>query len=191
MKTSPVVLAASAAALLLTLTATREAHAVGPVDLEIAAKVGYATAPNGGIPGAPNPLGLGLGARGGVSIFGLYGGLNFVYYLGGSQDNLSIHAIQFGGEVGYGIKISVVTIRPQLGFGDLGFGGSAVNAATGALSSGSFYLEPGGVVELGFGHLIFGVDAGCLLLTNQDTVGIGNAAVGKSFTIHGQVGVRF
>jgi hypothetical protein len=196
MKTSPVILTASVAALAFTLTATRDAHALGPVDLEVAAKVGYATPPGGSIPGAPNPLGLGLGARGGVSFFGIYGGLNFQYYLGGSEgsgsQSASIHAVQFGGEVGYGFKISFLTIRPQIGFGDMTFSGSAVTNSSGDLSTGSFYLEPGGLVQFSFGHLIFGVDAGCLILTNQDTVGNGpNAAVGKSFTIHGQIGARF
>jgi hypothetical protein len=178
MRTSAVVLASSAAALLATLAATRPAHALGPVDLEIAAKVGYGS----------NDYGFGFGGRAGVSFFGLYGGLNLVDYLGKSTPvglgcpspcdtgSETIHALQFGGEVGYGIKISVLTIRPLVGFGDLAFSGAGQSAS-------SFYVEPGGLLQLGFGHFIFGVDAGCLIATR--------APVSEAFTVHGQVGARF
>jgi hypothetical protein len=181
MKTSPAVLAASVALLLLTLTATREAHALGPVDLEIAAKAGYGS----------QDLNFGIGGRAGVSFFGIYGGLNVMEYLGKSQTipdagSVTLHALQFGGEVGFGFKISFLTIRPLVGFGDMSFSG-------GGASTGSFYVEPGGLIQFSFGHLIFGVDAGCLILTNQSTVGSisGNSSVEEAFTIHGQVGVRF
>jgi len=53
----------------------RDAHALGPGDIELGAKVGYATNPLSGS-GASNPL-FGLGGRAG---FAFKGGL----YLGGS-----------------------------------------------------------------------------------------------------------
>jgi hypothetical protein len=188
-KTRPAILAAGTAALLLTFFATRRAAALGPIDLEVAPKVGYATATVGGLPGDPIPLGLGIGGRGGVSFRGLYGGVNFQYYVGGSEwvgsSNVSFHAVQFGGEVGWGINIRFLTIRPLLGLGDLA---SSAGGAGGA--SGSFYLEPGGLIQLAFGHLIFGVDAACLILTNGEN-SEGARGVDEGFTIHGQVGARF
>jgi hypothetical protein len=62
-----------------TVVATRDAHDLGPVDIEVAAKAGYATNPlstNGPL-SASNPLGFGLGGRAGLAF---KGGL----YLGGS-----------------------------------------------------------------------------------------------------------
>ena len=108
------------AALLLTLAmalSPREAHAAAPVGFEVGAKVGYGTSPGGA---AVNPLGLGLGGRVGITIAGLYAGLDVVDYLGSGDGNGGqYHAIQFGGELGYGFKIRSLTIRPQIGAGDV------------------------------------------------------------------------
>src|SRR5260370_17643940 len=65
------------------LSVPRDAHALGPVDLEIGARIGGASSP---VSGGLNPLGFGLGARAGVSLFSFYGGLSFMYYFGGGQD---------------------------------------------------------------------------------------------------------
>lgn len=161
MRTKILVLAASTAAL-LTLVATRPAHALGPIDLEIAGKAGYGS----------NNLDFGIGGRAGVSIFGLYGGVSLVDYLG--KD--SVHVLTYGGEVGFGIKISFITIRPLLGFGN-------ADTSTPEGSSSSFYLQPGGLLQFTFGHLIFGVDAGALIPTNNTSA--------SAFTMDGQIGVRF
>jgi hypothetical protein len=166
MRTSALVLAASTAAL-FTLVSERPAHALGPIDLEIAAKAGYGS----------NDLDFGIGGRAGISFFGLYGGVSLVDYLG--QD--SVHVLTYGGEVGFGIKIAFVTIRPLLGFGD------AVTS-TPLGSSGSFYLQPAGLLQFSFGHLIFGVDAGALIPTSNAVQGSG---INAAFTMDGQVGVRF
>jgi hypothetical protein len=68
---------------LFSLFTPRDAHALGPLDIEIAGKAGYGTNPDSGL--GFNPLGVGLGGRAGLSIFGLYAGVNVVDYLGGSQ----------------------------------------------------------------------------------------------------------
>src|SRR5579862_4965574 len=70
-----------------TLMMTRDAHALGPVDLEVGAKVGVGTNPISDQNGTstPNPLGFGLGARGGVSFLGIYAGVQLMYYFGSSQ----------------------------------------------------------------------------------------------------------
>jgi hypothetical protein len=168
-------------ALLVTLATTRPAHALGPVDIEIAAKVGYGT----------NDVGPGFGGRAGVSIFGFYGGVSAIDYLGQSVDGVTAHSFLFGGEVGYGIKLWALTIRPLVGFGDaivsadIPVASALDPGATGTVSTSasSFYIEPGGLLQLNFGLLIFGVDAGCLILTR------GGAS--EAFTIHGQIGLKF
>src|SRR5580700_3511933 len=99
MKTLRFTWAASAAAL-LTLLSTSPAKALGPVDLEIAGKAGYAS-------GSNFPTNFGFGGRAGVSFLGLYGGLNLVEY--------PFHVLTYGGEVGYGFKISFITLRPLVG----------------------------------------------------------------------------
>ena len=165
MRTSGVV-AASATALLTFLT-MHPAHALGPIDVEVAGKVGYGT----------NYYGLGLGARAGISFLGLYGGVNFINYFGQGQNGLPAEsAFTFGGEVGYGIKIAFVTIRPLVGLG-------VEQLGTTDSGNQSFYIEPGGLVQFGFGHFIFGVEASALLPTTN--------AYSKAFTFGGQIGARF
>src|SRR5271168_359202 len=112
MKSAPILVAAIAAGT-LTLVATRPAHALGPIDLEIGAKAGIATSPVSG--GGPNPLGVGVGGRAGISILGFYGGGNLMYYFGANSE----HALLYGVEGGYGFSLPAVpiTIRPQLGLG--------------------------------------------------------------------------
>jgi hypothetical protein len=188
MKPYALALAASTA-LLVTLAHERPAHALGPIDLEIAAKVGYGTNAN-------DVLGVGLGGRAGVSFFGLYGGVSAIDYLGKSVNGVSVHSFLYGAEVGWGFKISLVTIRPLVGFGDavLSVSLPATALDPNANLSGSvnsFYLEPGGLVQLNFGLLIVGVDAGCLILTNGYDASGGASTTTEAFTIHGQVGVKF
>jgi hypothetical protein len=194
-KTSLFLTAAGAG--LFALFTTRDARAVGPIDIEIAAKVGYGTSPNGG---SLNPLGFGFGGRAGVSFLGLYAGVNVVDYLGGSSgplpcppnvfcESVTTQTLMYGGELGYGFKLSIVTIRPQLGVGNALFYGTG--------SSSSLYLEPGVTVLVSFGHLFLGADANFVLFPSFPTFdGIGSkltssTAVADACTIHGQLGVRF
>lgn len=195
MNKSSVLWAATGAGLLALFT-TREAHALGPLDLEIAAKVGYGTNPDSG--SSLNPLGFGLGGRAGVSLFGLYAGVSAVYYLGGSETvpcpagtpcpngSPSAHTLMYGGEFGYGFKISIVTIRPLIGVG------SALVSGSG--SSSSLYLEPGVTGLVSFGLFLVGVDANLAIFPGSTQVasdGTTSTTVTEAFTIHGQVGLRF
>jgi hypothetical protein len=161
-------LVAAAIATVLALFTARPAHALGPVDIEIAGKLGYGS----------NNYDFGFGGRAGVSFLGLYGGLSVVDYLGGGTDYP--HILVYGGEVGFGFKLSFVTIRPLLGLGDEVASGCG---AVGCTTTGSFYVQPGGLVQFGFGHLIFGVDVAFLVPTTD--------GFPKAFTADGQVGVRF
>jgi hypothetical protein len=129
---------------------------------------------------------LGLGVRLGYSYVGFYGGLSLVDYLpvGGTNSN----SVVAEAEVGYGLKISFVTIRPLLGFG-FGFadGPECPNVPAGQTvvcgSNGTFILQPGGLVQLGFGHLILGAYASALI-----PFGTGEGAL---FEVGVQGGVRF
>lgn len=170
------ILVAAVAAGVLTLSSSREAHALGPVDLEIAAKAGYATNPSSG---STNPLGVGLGGRAGVSFFGFYGGVGIIDYLGANSE----HALMYGFEAGYNWKIAILTIRPQVGVGNATFTAGSYNAS-------NLYIEPGltGLVSLGM--LFVGADANLLVLPNINE-GNNNKGTETAFTLHGQVGVRF
>jgi hypothetical protein len=174
---------------------TREAHALGPIDLEIGARAGIGTDPVSNNDG-PNPLGFGLGGRAGIDFMGFYGGVSLLYYFGGSEDvgvpgetaHVSAHTFMYGLDLGYGISLSILTIRPQLGIGNATFsGGSGVSGlVNGEASSGSksnLYLEPGvtGLVSLGLWFV--GADANILFFPGLD-----NSKA--SFTLHGQVGIK-
>ena len=165
-------LTVASVALALALLASRPANALGPIDVEIAGKLGY---------GSNFPTNFGFGGRAGVSFFGLYGGLNVVEY--------PFQVLTYGGEVGYGIKVSILTIRPLFGFGDAAVSltpTAAICASGGtcpSLDTNYFYVQPGGLLELAFGHLILGVDAAAFVPTVS-----GSQA---SFTMNGEIGVKF
>ena len=168
------------ASLAAVVTSTRTAHALGPIDLEIGAKAGIGTDPYSA---GPNPLGFGLGGRAGVVLFDhLYGGVNAMYYLGGSQNGVSANTLMYGLEAGWGWKLlDILTIRPQVGLGNASFSGSGPGFGG---STSNWYIEPGvtGLVSLGL--LFVGADANVLAFP-----GLANSNV--AFTLHGQVGVKF
>jgi hypothetical protein len=173
-----------------------EAHALGPINVEVGAKVGYATNPNSDL--ALNPLGIGIGARGGVEFLGgIYGGLSAMYYFGGTNDNIapgvsgSEHAFLLGVEGGYGFHFSILTIRPQLGIGNGTFSSSAtVNGVSASTSDSHIYLEPGVTGLVTFGLLYVGADVNLLVIPGVDQ-GDGTSKTYASFALNGEVGVRF
>jgi hypothetical protein len=170
MKSAPILVAAAAAGV-LTLVTTRSAHALGPVDLEVGLKAGVATNPINGL--NDNPLGFGIGARGGVGIFGLYGGIKFMYYFGADSE----HATQYGVEGGYSLSVGPITLRPQVGVGNLTFSGNGASLS-------NIYVEPGVTVLVSLLGWYVGADANVLLTPGLDQ---SQAAL----TINGQVGLKF
>ncbi|MGD0675124.1 MAG: hypothetical protein ABSC94_06870 [Polyangiaceae bacterium] len=166
-----------------------KADALGPVDIEIGARAGVAA-------GTPGPLGFGIGGRGGVSIEGLYAGIDVIDYLGatvvcescswppGAQPVMqSLRALLYGFEAGYNFKVSRVTIRPQVGLGDFRLSSAYGSPAPGSGAiSHYFYLEPGVVGLVSLGVLFVGADVTALLLPTGG---------GGSATVHGQLGVTF
>jgi hypothetical protein len=184
-----------------TLGVSSPARALGPVDLEAAVQVGYGTNPTGY---APNPLGLELGGRAGVSFWNIYAGASFAYSFGGTtQGNSNVEGLsgpetlqsfRYGLELGYNFKIPVVpvTIRPQLGAGDYVYMPSGVGFCgqeTACSSSDEFYLQPGVVGLIAYGHFIAGVDVNAFIIPEAPTTSGTTALFG--LTVHGQVGVRF
>ncbi len=175
-----------------------DAHALGPVDLEVGAKVGGATNPYSAS-GAINPLGFGLGGRAGIAFLGgIYVGGNLMYYFGGSQNeslavpgttgvssapvSVSVNTLMYGGELGYGITIlDLLTIRPQVGLGNATFSESGGGTSQ---SANYWYLEPGVTGLVGLGLFFVGADANVLVFPS-----LSNSQA--AFSIHGQIGVKF
>jgi hypothetical protein len=170
----------------------RDAHALGPVDIEAAAKIGAGTNPFSNF---VNPLGFGLGARGGVGFGGLYGGISLVYYIGssgapsGCGGTCSANAFLYGLEGGYGGKLfNLFTLRGQLGIGNfqMGEGGTL-----GGRSASNLYLEPAAVALMSFGIILAGIDAGVLILPGVNDPINGPSSWDAAFTIHLQGGIKF
>jgi len=184
MKSAPLLVAAAVG--VGALSVPRDAHALGPVDLEIGARIGGASSP---VSGGLNPLGFGMGARAGVSLFSFYGGLSFMYYFGGGQDfsgfHYSVTSTLFGFDLGYNIGVPLITLRPQLGIGNYTGNGTGSGPGFSIPSTGSnLYLEPGVTGILSLGLWFVGADANLLFLPGLD----GSQA---AFTAHGQGGIKF
>jgi hypothetical protein len=167
------------------LLSAKTARALGPVDVEAAALAGYGTNPVRGY--AINPLGLGIGGRAGVSAHGFYGGVSVVDYLGGTNGSTRSASVEMGVEAGYGIRVSLLTIRPELGIGDLAVRTSIPDL--GAATQNSLYLEPRVTAVLTFGVLCLATDVGTLVLTHGPTVS--GTGLEAAVTFHAQVGVTF
>jgi hypothetical protein len=110
-----------------------------------------------------------------------------MYYLGGSQGDVSSHSLMYGLEAGYDWKLTILTIRPQVGVGNF-TGTTTVNGSGG--SSSNLYVEPGVTALVSFGTLFVGADANLLVLPSTKQPD-GTTGTDTAFTIHGQVGVRF
>lgn len=193
MRNASLLLAAGVAGLFLVFG--REAHALGPLDLEVGAKVGAATNPSSAV---PNPLGFGLGGRAGLSLLGIYAGANVMYYFGGATDTAAptglpgtVHesksSLLYGFEGGYGFKLlEILTIRPQLGIGNLvaygSFSSSRGQIPQTSSTDSELYLEPGVTALLGLGTLFVGADVNALVFPSDGVV---------SLSAHAQLGVKF
>jgi hypothetical protein len=203
-----------------TFAMTRNAHALGPVDLEIGAKVGFGTNPvsnsnagvninNGGINiNTINPLGFGVGGRAGVSFLGFYGGAQLMYYFGGSQDisvpgvsavgisvpgqsvSVSAHTLMYGVEAGYGITLIDILTIRP----QIGIGNGTVSCSTSASgllnTSGGCGSQSSLYLEPGVTGLI-GLGMWFVGADANVLVFTGLDNSKAAFTLHGQVGVKF
>jgi hypothetical protein len=188
------------------LEATSAAHAQGPINIEEAAILGYGTAPGGS--GNPYKLGLGLGARAGVSYAGVYAGLKFtryfgttatapaaeIYYGSDSAGSVSESYTLFGVEAGYGITVAEnVTVRAQVGIGNVAT--SQGTEAQGGEPSPTYsynnlYYEPGVTCFIRLGRFLVGVDVNVLVIKVQPILLHGTTAEG-AVTGHLQTGIFF
>jgi hypothetical protein len=195
--TRAIAFALSVATGLSSLAVAPDAHALGPVDIEVGARAGYATNPSNG---SLNPLGVGVGGRAGLAFLGgVYLGGSVMYYLGGSTTGdsldttssaspthstytISTNTLLIGGELGYGLKLlDLLTIRPQMGAGNATFSTSAAGSST---SHSNLYLEPGVTGLVGLGLFFVGADANVLFFPGADE----SLA---AFSLHAQAGVQF
>jgi hypothetical protein len=86
---------------------------------ELAGIASYLSPP---IRGGTSPFGGGFGGRIGFTVAGVYLGASAVDYLGQTDVDASTHAVLYGGEIGYGLRLSEfsgvsLTLRPQVGVG--------------------------------------------------------------------------
>jgi len=167
---------AFAGALAAAMAASPEAHALGPIEIEVAGEGGWATMTDAG---STNVFGPHIGGRGGVTIFSYYLGLQGLKYFG--QNNLS--AVQLGGQLGYQFKLpgDILRIRPRVGLGQMTIDGP--NA-----SDSHFYLEPGitGIIPLGPVFFI-GADAAWLIpALDQASSGLHSGPA-----LRAEIGVKF
>lgn len=167
-----------------------DAHALGPVDIEAGLRVGVGTTPDAD---AVNPFGVGVGGRAGVSVFNVYGGLSAIHYFGSSKDILNqkvqTASTLLGLELGYSIKlIRVLTLRPQLGIGNVTFSSSVGNVD--GDSKSKLYLEPGVTGLFSLGLLYVGADLNVLLIPGVERA-LQDSKTYTSFTAHGQIGIQF
>jgi hypothetical protein len=178
----------SATAACAVLFTAADAHALGPLDIELAGRVGGGIETSGDPTG---PFGPGLGGRVGATISGtgVYGGLTFDYYFGGSQQaggvSVQQHAVLYGLEGGYGVQLAnILTLRGQLAFGNLAY-------TAGSYDKSGIYVEPGITALVFLRSLILGVDAGVVFLPGFSPMGPLPNTPGPALLLHGQVGWRF
>jgi len=190
-------LASSLAALALAtavVSFSDNAHAL-PIGVELGAQAGVGSNPTNS---TINPLGFGIGARGGVSILGIYGGARVMYYLGGSEGPFSAHTLLYGVEGGFSIRLldDLLTIRPQLGVGNSTWTLTGSAGGKSADTSNSYlYLEPGVVAYVALGSFFVGADLNLLVIPGVDEVNLSTLQTeSKTYTavtMHGQVGLKF
>jgi hypothetical protein len=193
----------------LVIASAREAHALGPVGVEVGGIAGYGSNPihpsNAG-----NPFGVGVGGRAGLTFFGLYAGARAIYYFGkdpSGDDIQKRHSLFYGGEFGSNIRLGPLAIRPQLGAGLADLAGNPEGShpftSTGLASSGDFdqtttthrryiYIEPGIAAIITLGTYFIGADANLLIIPS---VTDNDPSIAQStylaVTLHGQAGFSF
>jgi hypothetical protein len=175
-----------------------DAHALGPLDVEIGARSGFGTPPGGVLSGDPNPLGFGIGGRAGVSSLGLYAGISGMYYVGEDQrasGGSSAHSVLLGVEGGVGSKLGPLTLRGTVGVGYIETHVAPIPSGVGLIlleppvpgTTSGVYIEPGVTGVVGLGSWFVGADANALILPSYG----GGSSLEAAFTMHGQVGVKF
>lgn len=180
----------AAAASVSSVVYARSACALGPLDIELGARVGGASNPIKDDP--TNILGFGAGGRAGVSVLGLYGGVSGMYYFGGSTTvagegttssvKVTTTSWLYGFDGGYSFKILLLTLRPVVGIGSYTIHSTVAGAA--GQDVHNLYVEPGVMALFGFGLWFIGADANVFL-----TPGLSDSKA--ALMANGQLGVKF
>lgn len=172
---------------------------------EAAARGAFVSAP---IRGAVNPFGVGLGARVGLVLSNVYLGATVVDFFGGTDGVGTDQSLLFGVEAGYSVHLGRhVTLRPQLGLGDLILShtepppAGTVDVVTSASGGGgalsttthvaNIYLQPGLTWMFAWDSFFVAVDADALIVPGI-TYGPAPAqeTTWLSYTLGGQIGFR-
>jgi hypothetical protein len=172
----------------------RSARADGPIDFEVAGRVGSGTNPGW----IANPFAASMGGRAGVSVYGFYAGLSATYTFNLSGGVDTFHSVLIGIEGGYTFKLPHLRLRPQVCVGD---GTFSQEEPDGVLNPpvttqvGNVFVEPGVVGIVPLGPLFVGLDANVLLLPAFTLFSANDVALPAktyaSFTAHAQLGVLF
>ena len=147
--------------------------------VELAGEATYVTPP---IRGGATPFGAGFGARAGLDISGFYVGVSVLDFIGAKDVDVSYHALLYGLEVGYGIRLSAFgsaswVLRPRLGAGDAAVyytdpslvadvvtSASGTSSTSDTLTVNNVYLQPGFTLELASGGHFAAIDGSMLVL---------------------------
>lgn len=151
---------------------------------------GYGSTLDSGRINGLNAFGVGFGVTGGYDIDPIYVGLRLLFFLGDSRPmNAGVIAFDettVGIEVGYNIEFSILTLRPELGFG-LAMSSAELPGApdmTADRSSDDAYFAPGIALLAGITPRLFvGADVHMPFILRQSTLR------GLTFMIDG--GMRF
>ena len=149
----------------------------------VAALLGY---------GFKDPVGVGIGVRGGYTLpMNLYLGGTFVYHLGKSEStglgDVKANLYYFGFEGGYDFAAGPVVVRPYLGLGPATFKGSfpgynlgGVSVPSSDTSETRFAFWPGASVLYPLDNFFIGGDARFLVVED-----------GNAFSIFATAGLQF
>lgn len=125
------------------------------VDIEGVALIGTGV-DTGDQPG--NPYGFQIGGAAELTINGFVGGIRATRAVDLDDDEYKLDLRSFGGDLGFDWEFALLHVSPRLGLGH-------VSALHGDFKS--FYLEPGGVVEVEVGWFVAGVDIRYRIVTDE------------------------
>jgi hypothetical protein len=172
-------------------------------------RVSYLSAP---IRGGTTPFGAGFGGAFSFAVSNVYVGATLAYFLGGSDVNITDHALTYGLELGYEIGLvplgrGRLVLRPQLGAGGAtvyhtdpslaktdvvtsASGRSSSSTTSDTTSVNAFYVEPGATLLVAWPSFFAGVNANTTYLPSV-SYGGGASATWVSYGLRAEAGALF
>lgn len=134
------------------------AQADGAIPSIYAGLIGGVSVTTSDLGGAPDPNGIALGARAGLTLplTDIYVGAFGLYHFGEELGPISVNTLLIGGEAGYEFSFGPIVLRPSLGAGLANGFVSVVNTSGVDISddgTSGFYLSPGANLMLAMGIL--------------------------------------